>query len=121
MSRIVVTGANGFVGRAVCRLALAAGHDVTGLVRRRDGCIPGVREWVHDAPDFDGLGDTWPDDLAVDGVIHLAARVHVMRDDQLRRQRTQCEGQRYVVRLSMARFVLTSGGATGVAAGRALT
>ncbi|HHX4054566.1 MAG: UDP-glucose 4-epimerase family protein [Burkholderia contaminans] len=81
MSRIVVTGANGFVGRAVCRLALAAGHDVTGLVRRRDGCIPGVREWVHDAPDFDGLGDTWPDDLAVDGVIHLAARVHVMRDE----------------------------------------
>lgn len=81
MSHIVVTGANGFVGRAVCRLALAAGHTVTALVRRPNGCIPGVREWVHDTPDFDGLDLAWPDDLDTDCVIHLAARVHVMRDE----------------------------------------
>jgi UDP-glucose 4-epimerase len=81
VSSIVVSGANGFVGRAVCRLALARGHDVTGLVRRPGECMPGVREWVHDAPDFDGLSDTWPGDLEVDCVIHLAARVHVMRDE----------------------------------------
>ncbi|KWA01540.1 NAD-dependent dehydratase [Burkholderia cepacia] len=81
MTRIVVTGANGFVGRAVCRLALAAGHTVTALVRRPGGCVAGVREWVHDAPDFAGLVDAWPADLEADCVIHLAARVHVMRDE----------------------------------------
>ncbi|VWC36165.1 putative nucleotide sugar epimerase/dehydratase [Burkholderia arboris] len=81
MTRLVVTGANGFVGRAVCRLALAAGHTVTALVRRPGGCVDGVREWVHDAPDFAGLVDAWPADLEADCVIHLAARVHVMRDE----------------------------------------
>ncbi|KVV37356.1 NAD-dependent dehydratase [Burkholderia territorii] len=81
MSRLVVTGANGFVGRAVCRRALEAGHTVTALVRRPGGSIAGVREWVHDATDFDGLDEGWPQDLEAACVIHLAARVHVMRDE----------------------------------------
>ncbi|MCO1341746.1 NAD-dependent dehydratase [Burkholderia multivorans] len=81
MSHLVVTGANGFVGRAVCRLALQAGHTVTALVRRPGGCIDGVREWVHDTADFAGVDEAWPADLVTDCVIHLAARVHVMRDE----------------------------------------
>ncbi|HDR9757458.1 TPA: UDP-glucose 4-epimerase family protein [Burkholderia cepacia] len=80
MSHLVISGANGFVGRAACRRALEAGHTVTALVRRPGGCIDGVREWVHDATDFDGLNAQWPADLTPDCVIHLAARVHVMRD-----------------------------------------
>ncbi|MBN3782836.1 SDR family oxidoreductase [Burkholderia sp. Ac-20345] len=81
MSHLLVTGANGFVGRSVCRRALAAGYTVTALVRRPGGCVDGAREWVHDAPDFDGLDAAWPTDLAVDCVIHLAARVHVLHDE----------------------------------------
>ncbi|MDN7426919.1 NAD-dependent dehydratase [Burkholderia sp. AU16741] len=81
MTHLVVTGANGFVGRAVCRRALAAGHAVTALVRRPGGCVDGVREWVHGGADFDGLAEGWPADLTADCVIHLAARVHVMRDE----------------------------------------
>ncbi|MDN7698196.1 SDR family oxidoreductase [Burkholderia semiarida] len=81
MTHLVVTGANGFVGRAVCRLALDAGHAVTALVRRPGGCVDGVREWVHGGADFDGLAEEWPADLTADCVIHLAARVHVMRDE----------------------------------------
>lgn len=81
MNHIVVTGANGFVGRAVCRLALASGHTVTALVRRKGECTPGVREWVFEAPDFDGLIAAWPGDLKADCLVHLAARVHVMCDE----------------------------------------
>ncbi|RQX84458.1 NAD-dependent epimerase/dehydratase family protein [Burkholderia anthina] len=81
MSHLIVTGANGFVGRAVCRRALDAGHTVTALMRRPGGSIEGVREWVHGAADFDGLDEGWPTDLVADCVIHLAARVHVMRDE----------------------------------------
>ncbi|KVV50784.1 NAD-dependent dehydratase [Burkholderia ubonensis] len=81
MSRLLVTGANGFVGRAVCRLALQRGYQVTALVRRAGGCIDGVREWVHDARDFDGLAAAWPAGMQADAVVHLAARVHVMHDE----------------------------------------
>ncbi|MBN3789901.1 SDR family oxidoreductase [Burkholderia sp. Ac-20353] len=81
MSHIVVSGANGFVGRALCRLALERGHQVTALVRRPGGCVPGVREWVHAAADFDGIDAAWPAGLRADCVVHLAARVHVMRDE----------------------------------------
>ncbi|MEX3556004.1 MAG: SDR family oxidoreductase [Burkholderia gladioli] len=80
MSHFIVTGANGFVGRAVCRLALQAGHTVTALVRHQGGCIDGVREWVHSVADFDGVDEAWPVDLVADCLIHLAARAHMMHD-----------------------------------------
>jgi nucleoside-diphosphate-sugar epimerase len=81
LNSILVTGANGFIGRAVCRALEARGHSVTGLVRRPEACRDGARDWVHTSPDFTGLADTWPEQLAPDCVVHLAARVHVMKDD----------------------------------------
>lgn len=79
-SRVIVTGANGFVGQAVCRMLLDAGQRVTGLVRHAGACAPNVDEWVSATPDFDGI-DAWPVSLQARSVVHLAARVHVMRDD----------------------------------------
>lgn len=80
LSALLVTGANGFVGQAVCRALASAGHDVTALVRH-SGFAPDVaREWCHEGADFVGLADAWPSGFAPDCVVHLAARVHVMDD-----------------------------------------
>jgi nucleoside-diphosphate-sugar epimerase len=75
-SRVLVTGANGFVGRAVCSQLMAAGHAVTPAVRRGSGL-----------PNEVGVGDVGPSTdwrialAGCDVVVHLAARVHVMRDE----------------------------------------
>jgi nucleoside-diphosphate-sugar epimerase len=81
MSRsIVVSGANGFVGRAVSSALVESGDEVIGLVRRPQVVARGVREWVLDADGFEGVGERWPSDCRCDAVIHLAARVHLMND-----------------------------------------
>ena len=74
--RCLVTGASGFVGRAmVARLAAEGADVVAGLRRAAD--LPGR---VAVVGDIDGNTD-WSAALAgVDAVVHLAARVHVMRE-----------------------------------------
>ncbi|MFL9870959.1 UDP-glucose 4-epimerase family protein [Paraburkholderia megapolitana] len=81
MSRILVTGANGFVGRALCGALVSGGHAVTGLVRQGGGCPGDVHEWVGAGKDFEGVKSDWPEGLRPESVVHLAARVHVLNDD----------------------------------------
>ena len=81
MSQILVTGANGFVGRVLCRALADGGHAVTGLVRQAGGCLSDVHEWVNAGTDFEALETTWPAGLRPESVVHLAARVHVLNDD----------------------------------------
>ncbi|MGF6698566.1 nucleoside-diphosphate-sugar epimerase [Paraburkholderia sp. MM5496-R1] len=95
--QILVTGANGFVGQAVSRALLRRGDRVTGVVRRPQTAAEGVREWLLDTEDFAGIDQRWPVALTCDAVIHLASRVHVMREtltERARRlSRDQCRGQ----------------------------
>lgn len=73
--KILVTGATGFVGRALCDHLLQKGHTCIPAVRRAAG-LPHECE----VGDLDGGAD-WRTALAnCDAVVHLAARVHVMND-----------------------------------------
>ena len=76
--RVVVTGANGFVGRALCAEAVARGTAVRGITRSTCDLPAGVNNLVIGS--FDASTD-WRDKLIDSEVIvHLAARVHVMQD-----------------------------------------
>lgn len=75
---LAVTGANGFVGRALCSEAVRRGFVVRGITR--SPCIlPAGVENVA-VGNVDGNTE-WGGALAhCDVVIHLAARVHIMHD-----------------------------------------
>jgi nucleoside-diphosphate-sugar epimerase len=74
--RFLVTGANGFVGAAMCAELAARGHAVRGAARASVAC-----DDVFINTSIDG-STLWADALAnIDVVMHLAARVHVMQED----------------------------------------
>ena len=81
MAKALITGANGFVGKAVGRKMIAEGWHVRGAVRSADAAndVPeGVEAMaigsINPATDWSSMLD------GIDVVIHLAARVHVMND-----------------------------------------
>ncbi|WP_225721234.1 NAD-dependent epimerase/dehydratase family protein [Candidatus Vallotiella sp. (ex Adelges kitamiensis)] len=80
MTRFIVTGAKGFIGQRLCHMLVSHGGFVIGLTRRRQLPCKGIHKWVKVSADFVGLDRAWPRNIYGDCVIHLAARVHVMRD-----------------------------------------
>lgn len=80
MTTVLVTGANGFVGCAVCAELVRRGYKVRGAVRsisRTSGLTCELVEVgeINSTTDWSGMLD------GVDVVIHLAARAHVMNDN----------------------------------------
>ncbi len=79
-TRLLVTGAAGFVGEALCREAVAHGFSVSAAVRADPGEKCGGCRIVR-VPDISSDTD-WTSALeGVGVVIHLAARVHVMQEE----------------------------------------
>ena len=78
--RVLVTGADGLVGRRVCEKLAAGGRPLRASVRSlKSGAAPPAEDVVATGPV--GPDTDWSRALeGVDGVIHLAARVHVLRD-----------------------------------------
>lgn len=76
--KILVTGANGFVGRALCAVLAKQGFNVIAAMRKQNsiaGCKTVAVGEVN-------ANTVWKDALnEVDVVVHLAARVHVMHEN----------------------------------------
>lgn len=74
--RVLVTGATGFIGRALVPGLAAAGRPLTFATRRRSGSFATI---AHEVPVGDIGRDTdWSGALErVDGVVHLAGHVHI--------------------------------------------
>jgi nucleoside-diphosphate-sugar epimerase len=78
--RVLVTGANGFVGRSCCEELLAKGWRLRAVVRPgRPNPPPAALDVVE--IDSVGAGTDWSAALrGVSHVVHLAGRAHVLRD-----------------------------------------
>ena len=71
--KVLVTGANGFVGGHLCRTLEAAGVEVVRAVRSSpSGAV--VIGSINSTTDWSAVLE------GVDAVVHLASRVHLMRD-----------------------------------------
>lgn len=87
---VAITGANGFIGRALAGFLAASGFEVRPIVRTADSAY-GLAVGNIDSR------TNWSEALrGVDAVVHCAARVHVMReraeDPLLEFRRTNVEG-----------------------------
>lgn len=87
MKHVLVTGANGFVGKRVCSRLRKEGYAVRGAVRHYAPCCDDDVRWsatlngeIVSVGDIDENID-WSTALdGIDVVVHLAARVHVMQE-----------------------------------------
>ncbi|PVZ09016.1 NAD-dependent epimerase/dehydratase family protein [Actinomycetospora cinnamomea] len=108
--RVAVTGAGGFVGRAVVSALVAAGHEVVGLVRSHPAAGMRIADLDRPASLADALA-------GVDGVCHLGAvvRVRASLTDPLGTWRTNLGGTLAVLEALPrgTRLVLASTAAVG--------
>lgn len=87
VKHVLVTGANGFVGRHLCRTLVESGMEVTACIREHADSsvitsIPGHLR-IYRASSLSVDADLSSAFVNVDVVIHLAGRAHVVHDRSL--------------------------------------
>ncbi|MDX2376107.1 NAD-dependent epimerase/dehydratase family protein [Microbacterium sp. LRZ72] len=97
---VLVTGASGFLGRAVTAELVATGHEVRTLQRRPSG-VTGARDILGSITD---RAVVEPAVAGVDGVLHLAAKVSLAGDEREFR----------AVNIDATRMLLDAAGRAGV-------
>jgi nucleoside-diphosphate-sugar epimerase len=81
MTRVLVTGANGFVGRTLCPELENAGFELRAAVRNEASTPLPVTGGDTVAVGYVGPDTDWAPALeGVDAIVHLACRVHVLRE-----------------------------------------
>ena len=77
--KILVTGANGFIGTHLCETLAKSGHEVRSTARSLDPKSSTTREMIIcDLESADNLDHLT---TGCDAIVHLAGRAHVMSDD----------------------------------------
>jgi nucleoside-diphosphate-sugar epimerase len=79
MTKITVTGANGFVGSILCAEAASRGFKVMGITRASSDLPRNVKNIAVGS--IDGNNDWKAALLGCEVVVHLAARAHILNDD----------------------------------------
>lgn len=77
---LLVTGASGYIGRALCATAQSRGYEVRGTSRTaEEGSIQHAQAFRVVAGT---VAESWSEALeGIDTVIHLAGRAHILRED----------------------------------------
>jgi nucleoside-diphosphate-sugar epimerase len=78
MNNVLVTGASGFIGKALCAELVSLGFSINKVVRVTDALDTLPQQYV--VGDMDGQTDWYEALQTIDAVVHLAARVHVMEE-----------------------------------------
>ncbi len=121
--KVLVSGASGFLGTAVCAGLLERGHTVSALARRPGSVPDGVEELKGDLTDGEGVRTA----LAAarpEAVVHLAAEIASQRDEAKIRE-VNVHGTARLVEacgtVDSPKFVFASTVVTGEAGGELLT
>ena len=118
MKKAIVTGANGFVGTAVCRELAGRGVEVIAVVRHPEEVIrgiesvPGIRIVYADLSDFRRLAEVIPD-RDIDALYHFAwvGSAGPLRGDadvQMRNVQYTCDTVKACAEMGCGRFVFAS-------------